>query len=699
MSTHGAKRFRNRELSWLAFNGRVLDEAGDRRNSLLDRLKFIAIFSSNLDEFFMVRVAGLYQQIESGSRGVAPCGTTVPEQLRLVHRRVRDLVKRQERYLLEQILPGLEAHGIALCSVRDLGREERESLLQLFEADILPVLTPVAVDTSHPFPILTSGAIELLVELRNPQSGEIVRAFVEVPKGLPRFVQVAGNDGGGAIHVPLEEVIVDHAHRLFGSNIIQAVFPFRVTRDMDFSVDEDDASDLLSHLEKQLRRRRRRAPVRLEVAKDAPRALVTWLRDELEVDGPSVYRARAPLDLAAFMDFGAAAEVPGLAEQAWPALDVSPMPEGMSAFEAITNARTIPVFPPFERFDPVVRFLAEAAVDPDVLAIKQTLYRVSGDSPVVKALQQAAENGKQVTVIVEVKARFDEERNIAWARRLEESGAHVVYGIRGLKVHCKALLVVRREEGMIRRYVHLATGNYNDRTAKLYTDIGIFATDPHLCRDVGALFNLMTGYSNPPDWYKLAVAPFDLRRTFNALIDREARLSSGHRPGRIVAKMNALVDPGVIERLYAAAAAGVRIDLIVRGTCCLRPKFGCGNIRVVSIVDRYLEHSRVFYFENGGLPEYYLSSADWMPRNLDRRIEILFPVEDAATRELLMRMLALQLGDRAKGRRLLPDDRYTQCFGRSYATRSQRSTYELFVRRRTVQRHHQVQPILTPITG
>ncbi len=686
MSQRGPEFFLNRELSWLDFNSRVLDEAGDQRNPLLERLKFVAIFSSNLDEFFMVRVAGLRQQLEAGSATADPAGMSPRQQLDAAQRRVRTLIRRQYRYLLDDILPHLAEHGIRLFALDELDAHQNNALGRYFEHQILPVLTPVAVGPSHPFPVLANGSLEIVVRLRKPSTGEISRAFVEVPNVLPRFVdlEVGANEEGQRSVLLLEDLIIAHIQRLFeGCEVLEAV-PFRVTRDMDFSINEEEASDLLAHLEKQLRRRLRRAPVRLEIRRGAGRVLVDWLRECLDLERGAVYRVPTMLDLTACFDLCDNEHHPELLEVPWPPVPSPLFPARESMFSIINRLSCAPLFVPYESFDPVVRFINEAADDPDVLAIKQTLYRVSGDSPVVRSLQRAAENGKQVTAVVELKARFDEERNIAWARRLEESGAHVIYGILGLKVHSKALLVVRREEGLIRRYVHLATGNYNDKTAKLYTDTGLFTNDEHVCTDVAAMFNVMTGCSSPPHWRRLSVAPFDLRRRFLELIDREARLSTPHAPGYILAKMNSLVDPEIIEHLYDAADAGVSIDLIVRGTCCLRPGLDKhDNIRVLSIVDRFLEHSRVFRFYNGGDPEYFLGSADWMPRNLDRRIETLFPVEDVETRRLIDTMLEFQLEDKAKGRRLTSEGQYTRCFRRSYATRSQRRTYDMFVQRRS----------------
>lgn len=673
--------FINRELSWLDFNSRVLEEALDSANPLLERLKFTAIFSNNLDEFFMVRVAGLRQQLEAGSRGNDPSGLTAAEQLEQIHKRVRNLVRRQYRCLNEMLLPELENENIVLTKPAQLRMTEREELQAFFHSDVYPVLTPVAVDPSHPFPILANGALELAVKLRRASSRDDVHAFVEVPSSLSRFVRVKTSEGGRnrKVYILLEDLIMEHLDELFLDCTIRDAFPFRVTRDMDFTLDEESGADLMEHLESQLRRRRRRAPVRLEVPVGANWRVRHWLMEKLDLAAQAQFAVSGPLDLADCFELVGEGARAGLIEPEWPPLPVPGISRRNDIFDAIRTSNPVLLMHPFQTFDPVVRLLETAAEDPDVLAIKQTLYRVSGDSPVVRGLQKAAENGKQVTVIVELKARFDEERNIAWARRLEESGAHVIYGIAGLKIHSKALLVIRREEGVISRYVHMSTGNYNDRTARLYTDIGCFTTDPEICTDVAAMFNVITGYSNPPTWRKVSLAPFNLRENFLFLIDREARLSTPHNPGHIMAKMNSLVDPEIIEHLYRAAYAGVQVDLVVRGICCLRPGIGTDNIRVVSIVDRFLEHSRIYYFANGGNPEYYLASADWMPRNLDRRVELLFPVHDRAVRYKLRRLLEFELADRYKGRELRPNGRYTRPRKRSPASRSQRAIYDFLI--------------------
>ncbi len=679
-----SKYFINRELSWLSFNARVLDQAGDKALPVMDRLKFIAIFSSNLDEFFMVRVAGLRHQYYAAPASRDPAGFTPEQQLGKIKRRVASLLRRQYRYFNMEILPAMEGERIRILKPGEMSHNELHKLAAIFEKEVLPAVTPVAVDTSHPFPIFNNGAIEIAVSLRptDTENARVVRAFVEVPAVLPRFIPLkSGRYRKSHCYVLLEDVIMANLDRLFGGCEIVDAFPFRITRDMDFTIDEEDAADLLQHIEEKLLERRRRKPIRLELPRGCRGALARWLIRKLNLNVAQKYYIPGPLNLADFFELVISESSPELVEPQWPPAQNPAFDPNKKIFDTIKDKSVVSNFLPFETFDPVVRFIEEAAEDPDVLAIKQTLYRVSGDSPVVRALQNAAENGKQVTVIVELKARFDEGKNIVWAKRLEESGAHVIYGIAGLKVHSKMLLVIRKEKGVIKRYLHLSTGNYNDKTARLYTDVGIMSDDPDLCTDAADLFNLMTGYTaRAPEWRKMAVAPFDLKERFAMLIDREARLSIPHRPGRIIAKMNSLVDPEIIEHLYSAAKAGVKIDLIVRGICCLKPGIGTRNIRIRSIVDRYLEHSRIFYFENAGEEEIYLSSADWMPRNLHRRIEALFPVEDSAMREDLKNILELQLKDRYKARRLLPSGRYTPPPSNKFiSTRSQKTTYDFLV--------------------
>ena len=674
------EHFINRDLSWIDFNARVLEEAGDKSNPVMERLKFIAIFSNNLDEFFMVRVAGLKQQLDAGDVGTDPSGIHVKTQLAMVRKKIIPLLARQHGHLHREILPELEKNGLVLLPRYRWDSQDRKELKNIFERQIFPALTPIAVDPSHPFPVLTSGAIEIGITLKHHQTGETVRAFVEVPGVLPRFIPIrSAKHGQSSVYVFLEDIIIDNISSLFSKCEITETILFRITRDMDFTIDEEGVADLLLHLEKKLLQRRRSEPLRLELIKGASSKLDQWLTKVLGLDASDKYYVEGPLHLANFFSLVARENRPEICEPSWPALENPAMNEDTSVFDSIKQQGTLPMFLPYQNFDPIVRLIEEAGDDPDVLAIKQTLYRVSGNSPVVRALIRAAANNKQVTVIVELKARFDEEHNIQWARQLEEAGAHVIYGMAGLKIHAKALLIIRREDGIIRRYVHLSTGNYNDKTAKVYTDIGIMSNDPELCSDIAALFNVMTGYSAKPEqWNKIAAAPFDLREKFLSLIDREARLSTRHSPGRIIAKINSLVHPDIIEHLYMAAHAGVKIDLIVRGICCLKPGIKTKNINITSIVDRYLEHTRIYYFANGGNEEYYLSSADWMPRNLHRRIEVLFPVNNSALEKILREILQFSLNEKFKSRKLLPSGVYTKSVSknRQPSTRSQRKIYD-----------------------
>ncbi len=667
------KLFISRELSWLDFNSRVLDEAEVPANPLLERIKFIAITSGNLDEFFMVRIAGLRQLVRSGRDLPDPAGNRPSRELELARRKIERLLRKQYRLLHESILPALEEHSVALRRPSELGVKSREYLTGYFSSKVFPVLSPLAVDAAHPFPLLNSGSVEIALSLRFG-NGATAHGFVEVPEVLDRFIPVPGS---GHTYVLLEDLIIENLPRLFPDAEILESLAFRITRDMDLVIDDESVVDLVSSIGKTLKMRRHRDPIRLEYAGSGRGELAEWLRDQLNIEDLFIYRLRGPLHLKQFFELAAKARMPELIESSWPPAEPAEFSLSGSIFSAIDKAGSILLAPPFHSFSPLVRLLEEAAQDPDVLAIKQTLYRVSGNSPVVRALQRAAERGKQVTVVVELKARFDEGNNIEWARRLDESGAHVVYGVAGLKVHCKALLIVRREEGELRRYVHLGTGNYNDKTAALYTDCGILSNDPELCFDVGNLFNTLTGYSSPgTSWCKLAAAPFSLRARIESLIRREIDNVRAGAPGRIIAKMNSLSDEKIIRLLHEAADAGVEIQLIVRGICCLRPRPGVENLRIISIVDRYLEHSRVMIFHNHGDEEYYLSSADWMTRNLDRRVELLFPVDDPGIRSVLRRMLEFQLADTDKARQLLPTGAYTRVPMLEHYTssRSQRAT-------------------------
>ena len=686
--------FISRELSWIDFNSRVLDEASFSANKLLERLKFISIVSSNLDEFFMVRIAGLRQLTDSGENFPDPAGNRPGRQLTLARVKITRLVRRQYNLLMKEILPELEKYGVFLRRPETLPEEQLKRLHNYFQNEILPVLTPLAVDPAHPFPLLNSGAIEIALELKRKKHKNNTRAFVEVPEVLPRFIPLTGISGteepeaeyasSGAVElILLEDLISFFITDLFPGCEIVDKLVFRITRDMDFSVEDDVMDDLLKTIRGKLLQRRQREAIRLEISGESSRGkLARYLMKELKLSAEFCYHLPGPLHLKQFMELIGFVNKPELLEEKWQPLTPSVFRQYSTVFEAVRAKRNILLPLPFCSFAPVIDMLEQAADDPDVLAIKQTLYRVSGNSPIVRALQRAAENGKQVTVVLELKARFDESNNIAWAKALDNSGAHVIYGIAGLKVHSKALLIVRRESGSIRRYVHLGTGNYNDRTAKLYTDMGLLSCDHELCCDVANFFNLLSGCSAPPErWNQLVVSPFDMRKHFEMMVEREIRhCLSGHR-GRIIAKMNSLADPGMVQLLHKAADAGVEIDLIIRGICCFRPRPRQENVRIYSIVDRYLEHTRIFYFENLGDSEYYLSSADWMSRNLDRRIETMFPVLDEESRQIIRDLLSFQLEDEDKKRKLLPTGAYTRPKVSEYGElRSQSRSYRYLSR-------------------
>jgi polyphosphate kinase len=674
----GQKIFLNRELSWLDFNARVLDEAGYKANPLLNRLNFIGIFSSNLDEFFMLRIAGLRQMLKVDNKKLDDAGFTPEEQLFLLHEKVVKLLKRQYRYLNQEILPELGKNNLRICNPRELPEASQNFLTHIFQSQIFPVLTPIAIDPEHPFPMFNNGAIEIVINMKLQNKEESSYAFVEVPQVLPRFILVE-DDLPGTTYVLLEDLVMENLHSLFAQAEIIEFSPFRILRDMNFAIHEDQFEDFLNCIEKTLLKSRNREPIRLEIHSGISNELKKWLCGQFDLDDFCHYSIPGPFALGQFRELVEKESSPQFTEAEWPPLAHPRIRPEESIFKAIKDNNSICLITPYHSFVPITRLLEEAAVDPEVLAIKQTLYRVSGDSPIVKALQKAAENGKQVTAIVELKARFDEDNNVLWAKRLEESGVHVIYGISGLKIHCKALIIIRKEEGIIKRYVHLGTGNYNDKTARDYTDISIITNDNKLCVDISTLFNMMTGYSEPlNEWHKIIVAPFDLRQKFISLIDREIKNSTPDNPGHIIAKMNSLVDQEIIKHLYKAALADVKIELIVRGICCLRPDVETKNIKVISIIDRFLEHSRIYYFANNGQPEYYLSSADWMPRNLDRRIELLFPVEHAESCGTLKKILDFQLDDKEKGRILRSDGTYTRHFSSKHSPcRSQYKIYQM----------------------
>ncbi|MCS6813820.1 MAG: polyphosphate kinase 1 [Cyanobacteria bacterium] len=674
----------NREASWVEFNARVLHEAMDDRTPLLERLKFLAIFSSNLDEYFMVRVAALKEQLAAGVVDRTPDGLSAQEQLELISNKLHPIVAQQHQHFEQVLRPKLADHGIHLLDYIDLNPEQRTYLQQYFEEQIFPVLTPLAVDPAHPFPHISNLSISLAVVVKDPDTNREYFARVKVPRTLPRFLPLPedlrlrrGDQPAVWTGVPLEQVIAHNLEALFPGMNIQEYYPFRITRDADLSLQEDEADDLLLAIEQELRKRRMGGSVvRMEVPNSMPDSVRELLREELDLTAADIYEVEGVIglrDLWSFMEL----PLPELKDKPWKSVvppllrrdsdtpidgsDVA-IEEGRNFFATIRRQDLL-VHHPYHSFSATVQaFIMYAAYDPDVLAIKMTLYRTSGDSPIVNALIAAAENGKQVVVLVELKARFDEENNIIWARKLEQVGVHVVYGLVGLKTHTKVVLVVRKEENRMRRYVHIGTGNYNPKTARLYTDLGLLSCREELGADLTDLFNYLTGHAKQRSYRKLLVAPFSLRNRMVEMIQREAEYASQGGSGRIVAKMNALVDPTIITALYEASQAGVQIDLIIRGICCLRPGLPgvSDNIRVISIVGRLLEHSRIFYFFNNGAEQVFIGSADWMPRNLDRRVEAVVPVEDPALAKELQEILGIMLVDNRQAWEMQPDGSYIQ---------------------------------------
>jgi polyphosphate kinase len=648
----------NRELSWLEFNRRVLEEATDPGVPLLERVKFLAIFASNLDEFFMVRVGGLQQKVQAGIAVGSGADRMPPrEQLERISQTVRALMAEAYRYLREEVRPALEKEGIIIRTARDLTDENRKYLREVFRREVFPVLTPLAIDPGHPFPQLLNKSLNLAVLLQRPRDKEKLFAVVQVPAVLPRFVALPA-DRGHAL-VPLETVIRLHMPDLFPGMEVEHATAFRVTRNSEYEIDDDEVEDLLKAIEEEIKRRRRGFAVRLEIEAEGPPEVGRFLMQALDIEPMDVYANQGLLDLTGLFQIHG---LPGYPHLRDPQFVPQPVPEfqGASNLWSAIRAKDILVHHPYESFSPVIDFIETAAVDERVLAIKQTLYRTSSDSPIVRALQRAADNGKQVTAVIELKARLDEERNILWARELEENGVHVVFGFVGLKTHCKAALVVRREDDGIRRYVHLATGNYNPQTARIYTDLGYFTCNPDFCDDVSALFNYLTGYCEQPQWRKLVVAPSRLQTFMLEKIQQETNHQKAGREGRIIAKINGLLEPAVVQALYLASQAGVKVDIVCRGICALRPGLPSvsENIRVISIVDRFLEHSRIFYFHNNNDPQVYIGSADWMDRNLSRRVEVVFPVEPTELKKRLIDILSTCLGDNVKARQLMSDGSY-----------------------------------------
>jgi len=682
MKSFKPAHFINRELSWLEFNQRVLDEALDRRTPLLERVKFFCIVSSNLDEFFEVRVAGLKQQVEAEVVERSLDGLTASETFRAIRRRVKQMVDDQYRCWREQLVPELARHGIRFLRPEELAETDLAFIESFYRAQVRPVLTPLSIDPAHPFPQLLNKSLNLMVQVEVAFSGQPLRqlAVVQVPLVLPRLVRLPREDGS-MDYVLLGRLIGHFLADLFPGTKILGFWPFRITRNSELYIDEEETASLLKAVENELHNRRKGDAVRLEIAADCPAEIRQALLGTFRLGEEDLYLIDGPLQPARLMAVCEGDHSPELRDPPFVAPVAVALRERTDLFAAIRE-RDILLHHPYENFSRVIAYLEQAAADRDVLAIKQTMYRTGGDPGIIGALMNAVRNGKQVTVVVELRARFDEANNIQWARQLEDAGVHVVYGLVGYKIHCKMCLVVRRDEDRIRRYVHLSTGNYNPTTARLYTDVGLLTCQPDFGEDATNLFNLLTGICQFRSMRKLLVAPFDLRDRMLALIERETGNARQGLPARIMAKMNALVDQQVIEALYRASEAGVKIDLIVRGICCLRPGVSglSTNITVRSIVDRFLEHSRIFYFENACRPEVFISSADWMPRNFFRRIETAFPIEDGNLRErVINELLAISLRDNLKARFLQADGSY-RCAAPVKGSQSRRSQWEFVAR-------------------
>lgn len=650
----------NRELSWLEFNCRILGEAKDRTIRPFERIKFLGITASNLDEFFMVRVASLIDMVHAGYEKTDIAGMTPGQQLEKIIPKTKEFMNSQYTTYNRSLLPLLEKNGLHVITHHENLTEAQSSYVDdFFDKDVYPVLTPMAVDASRPFPLIRNKTLNIGALIRKKDSKEVEIATVQVPSVLPRIVHVPSEQDGVQEIILLEEVIEKNIAKLFLNYEVTCSHPYRIMRNADLTIDEDDAADLLKEIERQIKQRQWGEVIRLEVEDSIDKELLNQLVKQLEVAKENIFAINGPLDLTFLSKLSG---LDGFDHLKNPKYTPQPVPELNSEEPIFDQIKKKDIFlhHPYETFDPVVQFISQAAVDPDVLAIKQTLYRVSSHSPIIAALAQAAENGKQVTVLVELKARFDEENNINWAKMLEKTGCHVIYGLVGLKTHSKIALVVRREEDGIKRYVHLGTGNYNDVTARLYTDTGILTASDSIGEDATAVFNMLSGYSEPASWNKLAVAPIWLKDTVLDLINREAENARAGKPAHIIAKMNSLCDPKVMAALYEASAAGVKIELIVRGICCLRAGVPglSENITVRSIVGNFLEHARILYCYNDGFEDIYMGSADWMPRNLDKRVEIMFPVEDPQAKAQAKHILDVQLADTMKAYILQPDGTY-----------------------------------------
>ena len=695
-----SEHYRNRELSWLSFNERVLNEARDKSIPLFERLKFLSITASNLDEFFMIRVASLKDMVHAKYTKKDIAGLTASEQLDVILTATHELVNLQYSTYNRSLIPALKQQGMKVVTEHEkLSKEQKAFVDRYFEEDIYPVLTPMAVDSSRPFPLIRNKSLNIgaLISEKG-EGGEYDFATVQVPGGLPRIIELPQGKEGERRAILLEEIIERNIGKLFLNYDVICAHPYRIMRNADLTIDEDEAADLLKEIQKQLRKRQWGEVIRLEVEEGMDARLLKILKKEFAIKDPDIFYINGPLDLTFLMKMYG---MEGFDKYKTPQYQPQQVPAMMTDDDIFTQIRTgdILLHHPYMTFDPVVNFVKQSAKDPDVLAIKQTLYRVSGNSPIIKALAQAAENGKQVSVLVELKARFDEENNIIWAKKLEKAGCHVIYGLKGLKTHSKITLVVRREEDGIRRYVHLGTGNYNDSTAKLYTDCGLLTCAEPIGEDATAVFNMLSGYSEPKSWNKLIVAPIWLRKRFQKLIERETQNAREGKEAHIIAKMNSLCDKEIIAALYEAGAAGVKIELIIRGICCLKTGIPgiSENISVRSIVGNFLEHARIFYFLNDGQEEIYMGSADWMPRNLDKRVEILFPVECEKLKKEARHILDVQLADNVKASVLQPDGRYEKIDKRGKALVSAQDFFcEEAVERAKKPEPHEAERIFIP---
>ncbi len=689
--------YNNRELSWVDFNARVLEEATEKDNPVMERLKFLSITSSNLDEFFMVRVAGVIEKIHSGYTRADASGLTPKQQLDKLEDKIHEFAKKQYSCLNRSIIPALKKQGYLFLQTSEMSDKQLKFVDDYFDKLVFPVLTPMAVDMSRPFPLLANKSLNIAVRLTNVNK-ESVFAVVQVPSILPRFLELPSNNGRD--FVLLENIIMYKLHELFELYSIEESCPFRITRNSDLEIDEE-TDDLMEEIQKSIKKRKRGKPVRLEIHKKCAVELKRFLVEMLDVEIKEIYEQAGPLDLTFLSKFASLDHSDDLFfETITPVNPPADLYGYDDIFEAIREKDRL-VHHPYESFDVVLKFIKQAAEDKDVLAIKQTLYRVSGNSPIIAALIKAAENGKQVTVLVELKARFDEENNIIWAKKLEKSGCHVVYGLTGLKTHCKICLVIRRENGGIRRYLHMGTGNYNDITARFYTDIGMFTCRDEYGTDASSLFNVVTGYSLPPEYNKFIVAPRGMRAFFEDMIKKEIENANNGLPSGIIAKVNSLVDPAIIDLLYLASQSGVEVKLIIRGVCCLVPgiKGISDNITVYSIVGQLLEHSRIFKFTNGGDPVIYMGSADWMQRNLDKRVELVFPIEDDKLKKRSFEILELMMHDTTNARIQLDDTSYIHIDKRGKRLLNSQKNFYMMAKKahRQAKRQKDIRAIGTPV--